>query len=90
VVKPELEIGRERRYFAAERQAAVDDHAALALIDRGALGVEDRVSYDVFKFQRTDDLKGFDPALLTALIDRPIEHFSGTQTFVLEGSLSFT
>jgi uncharacterized protein (DUF885 family) len=69
-------------YFAAERQAAVNDLAALARIDRAALGAEDRVSYDVFKFQRTDDLKGFDPALLKALIERPIDHFSGLQTIV--------
>jgi uncharacterized protein (DUF885 family) len=69
-------------YFAAERQAAIHDLAALGHIDRGALGDEDRVSYDVFKFQRTDDLKGFDPALLKALINRPIDHFFGMQTFV--------
>jgi uncharacterized protein (DUF885 family) len=69
-------------YFTAERQAAMDDLAALARIDRDALGTEDRISYDVFKFQRTDDLKGFDPALLKALIERPIDHFSGAQTFV--------
>jgi uncharacterized protein (DUF885 family) len=69
-------------YFTAEKQAAVHDLAALAHIDRGALGVEDRVSYDVFKFQRTDDLKGLDPALLKAVIDRPINHFSGLQIIV--------
>jgi uncharacterized protein (DUF885 family) len=69
-------------YFAAERQAAVDDLAALARINRSALGQEDRVSYDVFKFQRTDDLKGFEPALLAAVVDRPIDHFFGLQTAV--------
>jgi len=69
-------------YFAAERQAALQDLAALAHIDRGTLGSEDRVSYDVFKYQRTDDLKGFEPALLRAQIDRPIDHFSGLQTVV--------
>jgi uncharacterized protein (DUF885 family) len=67
-------------YIAAEKQAVVDDLAALAHIDRAALGAEDRVSYDVFKFKRTDDLKGFAPALLKAQIDRPIDHFSGMQT----------
>jgi uncharacterized protein (DUF885 family) len=69
-------------YFAAERQAAVDDLAALSRIDRGALGAEDRVSYDVFRFQRTDDLKGLEPALLRAQIERPIDHFSGLQVGV--------
>jgi uncharacterized protein (DUF885 family) len=71
-------------YFAAEKQAAVDDLAALARIDRNALGQEDRVSYDVFKVQRSVDLQGFEPALLRVQIDRPIDHFSGLQTAVPE------
>lgn len=69
-------------YFAAEKQAAIADLAALARIDRAALGREDRISYDVFKFQRTLDLKSYEPALLRATIVRPIDHFSGMQTFV--------
>lgn len=69
-------------YFAAEKAAAVDDLAALARIDRRALGVDDRISYDVFKWQRTTDLKGFDPSLLRTATDRPVDHFSGFQTFM--------
>jgi uncharacterized protein (DUF885 family) len=69
-------------YFAAEKQAAVDDLAALARIDRRALGAEDRVSYDVFKYQRSDDLQGFQPDLLRAQVERPIDHFSSLQTVV--------
>ena len=69
-------------YFAAEKQAVTDDLAALARIDRSALGADDRVSYDVFKFKRVGDLKGYDPAILRALTDRPIDHFSGFQTFM--------
>jgi len=69
-------------FFAAEKRAAIADLAALARIDREALGREDRISYDVFKFQRTQDLKGYEPALLRATIERPIDHFSGMQTFV--------
>ena len=69
-------------YYAAERQAAVDDLAALAKIDRSALGTEDRISYDTFKWQRTTDLKGYDPALLRTQTDRPIDHFSGFQTLM--------
>lgn len=71
-------------YFAAERRAAVHDLAALARIDRRQLGAEDRISYDVFKFQRTDDLRGFQPALLKNLVERPIDHFSGAQTYLPE------
>jgi uncharacterized protein (DUF885 family) len=69
-------------YFAAEKVAALDELAALSRIDRAALGSEDRVSYDVFQYQRETDLKGFDPALLDARIDRPIDHFAGLQTFI--------
>ncbi|UAJ09713.1 DUF885 domain-containing protein [Glacieibacterium megasporae] len=69
-------------YYAAEKQAAVDELAALAKIDRKALNANDRISYDVFKWQRTTDLKGYDPALLRTATDRPIDHFSGFQTFM--------
>ncbi|MDB5699318.1 MAG: hypothetical protein JWN69_2122 [Alphaproteobacteria bacterium] len=69
-------------FFAAEKQSAVDDLAALAGIDRNALNREDRISYDVFKFQRSQDLQSYEPALLRATIERPIDHFSGMQTFV--------
>jgi uncharacterized protein (DUF885 family) len=69
-------------YFTAEKQAAIDDLAALDHIDRRSLGAEDRISYDVFKFQRSDDLKGFEPAILQAVVVRPIDHFAGVQTFV--------
>lgn len=69
-------------YFAAEKDAAVRDLAALARIDRSALNPSDQVSYDVFQYQRTSDLKGFEPDILNASIVRPIDHFSGFQTFV--------
>ncbi|QYE34530.1 DUF885 domain-containing protein [Polymorphobacter sp. PAMC 29334] len=69
-------------YYAAEKQAAVDELAALAKIDRKALNANDRISYDVFKWQRSTDLKGYDPALLRTATDRPIDHFSGFQTFM--------
>ena len=46
------------------------------------LGPKDRVSYDVFRFQRTEDLNGFEPALLKALIERPIDQMLSVQTYV--------
>lgn len=73
-------------WYAAEKQAAIDDLAALAAIDRSALNANDKVSYDVFKWQRSTDLKGFDPAVLAASIDRPIDHFYGIHTFFPEFS----
>src|SRR3569623_1523278 len=69
-------------YFAGERAAAEADLAALARIDRAKLTPEERISYDVFKWQRGLDLKGFQPALLKATEERPIDHFSGFQVFV--------
>ena len=78
--------GISDRWYAAEKQAAIDDLAALAAIDRSALNANDRVSYDVFKWQRTTDLKGFDPAILAASMVRPIDHFFGIHTFFPEFS----
>ncbi len=69
-------------YYAGEKAAAEADLAALAKIDRSALNAEDRVSYDVFKYQTEMGLKGFDPALMKASIERPIDHFSGFHTFM--------
>lgn len=69
-------------YIAAEKAAGEADLAALAKLDRNALSPDDRISYDVFKYQTEMSLKGFSPDLLKASIDRPIDHFSGFQTFV--------
>jgi uncharacterized protein (DUF885 family) len=69
-------------YFAAERRAAEDDLAALARIDRAALGPADRISLDVFRYTRDVDRRGYEPALLAATVVRPIDHFAGFHTFV--------
>ncbi|WP_310497859.1 DUF885 domain-containing protein [Sandarakinorhabdus sp.] len=71
-------------YLAGEKQAAQDDLAALAAIDRTALSANDRVSYDVFGWQRSTDLAGYDPALIAATVVRPIDHFFGFHTFFPE------
>ena len=68
-------------YFAAEKTAANRDLAALARIDRQALSPADQVSYDVFKYQRSNDLRGLEPHILEATEVRPIDHFSGIQRF---------
>ncbi|TFU03257.1 DUF885 domain-containing protein [Polymorphobacter arshaanensis] len=64
-------------YIAAEKQAAIDELAALAKIDRGSLSANDQISYDVFKWQRTTDLRGLQPDILAATVVRPIDHFNG-------------
>ncbi|HEY0311846.1 MAG TPA: DUF885 domain-containing protein [Allosphingosinicella sp.] len=70
------------RYQAAEKAAGVADLAALARIDRAKLHADDRISYDVFKWQTELTLKGYRPDLLKVQIERPIDHFSGFQVFV--------
>ena len=69
-------------YFAAEKAAAEADLKALQAIDRSKLSSADQLSYDVFRWQRTSDLKGYEPALLKASILRPIDHFNGLHQFV--------
>jgi uncharacterized protein (DUF885 family) len=67
------------QYYAAEKAAALADLAALARIDRARLTPEERISYDVFKWQTELNLKGFRPDLLRASAERPIDHFGGFQ-----------
>ncbi|MCG2842669.1 DUF885 domain-containing protein [Sandaracinobacter sp. RS1-74] len=69
-------------YIAAEKAAAEADLAALARIDRAKLSPDEQISYDVFKWQRTSDLKGYEPAILKASTLRPIDHFTGLHQFV--------
>ena len=69
-------------YLAAEKAAIEADLAALAKIDRSKLTPDEQISYDVFKWQRTSDLKGYDPVVLRASILRPIDHFNGLHQFV--------
>lgn len=68
-------------YVAAEKAAVESDLAALAGIDRAALNATDQLAYDVFKFGREQDLKGFAPDILPLTIVRPINHFGGLQSF---------
>ena len=67
-------------YYAAERQAAEQDLAALVRIDRDRLSPSERISYDVFKWQRTLDLRGLRPDMLALTAVRPIDHFNGVHT----------
>ena len=61
--------------------AAQEELAVLAAIDRSALSEIDRRAYDVFKYQREDDLADVQPEMLALTVVRPINHFSGFHTF---------
>jgi uncharacterized protein (DUF885 family) len=67
-------------YYAAERAAAEQELAALARIDRSRLSESERISYDVFKWQRALDLRGLQPDMLALYAVRPIDHFHGIHT----------
>ena len=71
-------------YYDAEREAARADLASLAAIDREALSGDDRVAYDVFKWQRAMDLKGLEGEVFAATMVRPIDHFNGFHTAFAE------
>ena len=68
-------------YFAALRAAMVRDLAALQAIDRASLSPTDQIAYDTFAYGTKDALARLDPALLALTVVRPINHFSGLQTF---------
>jgi uncharacterized protein (DUF885 family) len=68
-------------YYAAERAASEHDLAQLHAIDRAALNATDQLAYDVFEFTTLDTLKGYEPDLLALTVVRPMNHFSGFQTF---------
>ncbi len=68
-------------YYAGERAAAEQELARLRAIDRDALSATDRIAYDVFKWQRENDLADVQPDILALTAVRPLNHFSGFQVF---------
>ncbi|HYW14908.1 MAG TPA: DUF885 domain-containing protein [Allosphingosinicella sp.] len=71
-------------YYEGERESARSDLAALAAIDRDSLSADERVAYDVFKWQRAMDLRGLEGELFAAASVRPVDHFNGFHTFFAE------
>ncbi|MEK6637857.1 MAG: DUF885 domain-containing protein [Pseudomonadota bacterium] len=71
-------------YYEGERQAAVNELARLANIDRGQLSDTDKIAYDVFKSNTELALRGYADDVLPLTKMRPIDHFSGFQVFYPE------
>ena len=69
------------QYMANEKAAGDSDLAKLHAIDRASLSATDQLAYDVFEFTTRDTLKGYEPQYLSLTKVRPINHFSGFQTF---------
>jgi uncharacterized protein (DUF885 family) len=67
--------------LAEEKAAAEQDLATLETIDREALDATDRIAYDVFRYQRENDLRDLQPDLLALTTVRPVDHFTGFHTF---------
>jgi uncharacterized protein (DUF885 family) len=68
-------------YFAAEREAAEEELAALRAIERSSLSSANQIAYDVFEYNRLGSLKDFDPAMLALTVVRPIDHFNGAHRY---------
>ncbi|MCZ8020094.1 DUF885 family protein [Novosphingobium sp.] len=68
-------------YNNAERQAAQNELADLAKIDRAKLSATHRIASDVFKYDRESTLKGLTPEILALTQTRPMNHFFGFHTF---------
>ena len=57
--------GLSDAYIAAERDAARDDLARLAAIDRAALAPAERLAYDTFQWQRRHDQRDLAPEFIS-------------------------
>ena len=68
-------------YYAAERAAAEQELQALRAIPRDQLNAVDQLAYDVFQYDRGNDLRGLQPDLLALTAVRPMNHFFGIHTF---------
>jgi uncharacterized protein (DUF885 family) len=68
-------------YLDGERKAGEADLRALGEIDRSKLTHVDQIAYDVFRNSTEITLRGYSPEIIALTIVRPIDHFSGFQTF---------
>ena len=76
-------LGDLYSYAATDANYRADraDLAALGQIDRTELNATDRIAYDTFKRNTELDMMGLTPAMRLLRDVRPIDHFSGSQTW---------
>jgi uncharacterized protein (DUF885 family) len=68
-------------YIAAERAAADDDLARLAAIDRAALAPAERLAYDTFQWQRSNDRRNLAPEFISFGYRLAPDHFNGAHLY---------
>jgi|TARA_R100000501_G_scaffold1440_2_gene4367 uncharacterized protein (DUF885 family) len=68
-------------YYAGERAAAEAELAALRQIPRDALSEADKIAYDVFEYNKEDELRALSDEILALTAVRPISGFQGIHTF---------
>ena len=67
--------------YLAETKAAEANLAALAKIDRNALGATDRIAYDTFEYTQQRQLAQTAPDVFPTVLALPMDHFRGLHVF---------
>jgi len=68
-------------YYARVKADAEDEMKRLDAIDRTALSREDRIAYDVFRYQGRQLLDFYERGIIAIQAQLPIDHFSGEHVF---------
>jgi uncharacterized protein (DUF885 family) len=68
-------------FLSASKSNSEADLRRLVGIDRNALGAQDKIAYDVFKYQTEFDLKSYALGIEQISVRLPIDHFNGLHTF---------
>lgn len=68
-------------YYARMKANTEDEMKRLDAIDRAALSRDDRIAYDVFRYQGRQLLDFYDRGIVAIQAQLPIDHFSGEHVF---------
>ena len=68
-------------YYARLKADTEDEMMRLDAIDRAALSRDDRIAYDVFRYQGRQLLDFYDRGIVAIQAQLPIDHFSGEHVF---------
>ena len=68
-------------YYARMKANTEDEMRRLEAIDRAALSRDDRIAYDVFRYQGRQLLDFYDRGIVAIQAQLPIDHFSGEHVF---------